>query len=124
VNVTTSRKIPKPAVARIWQGRTKESIAERYAAYLYEEGVKKLRATKGNLGVQVFRRTRDGVAEFMTISYWSSRDEIRAYAGDDIEKTHHLPKDAEYLLELPAHVKHFDILISEWNATENEDHQS
>jgi heme-degrading monooxygenase HmoA len=118
VNVTTSGKMPSPAVARVWQGRTKESIAERYAAYLYEEGVKKLRATKGNLGVQVFRRTQGGVAEFMTISYWGSRDEIRAYAGDDIEKTHHLPKDAEYLLELPAHVKHFDILINQWDETE------
>jgi heme-degrading monooxygenase HmoA len=124
VNVTTNAKMPSPAVARIWQGRTKESIAERYAAYLYEEGVKKLRATKGNLGVQVFRRTHGGTAEFMTISYWGSRDEIRAYAGDDIEKTHHLPKDAEYLLELPAQVKHFDILVSEWDETENEDNSS
>lgn len=105
--------MPKPAVARIWEGRTRASIAEEYAAYLHEHGVKKLKATKGNLGVQVFRRSHDGVAEFMTISYWASRDEIRAYAGDDIEKTHHLPKDPEYLLELPSHVKHFDILISE-----------
>lgn len=104
----------KPAVARIWQGRTPAASADRYAAYLYEEGVKKLRATKGNLGVQVFRRTHGGVAEFMTISYWGSRDEIGAYAGDDIEKTHHLPKDAEYLLELPPHVLHFDVLVDEW----------
>jgi heme-degrading monooxygenase HmoA len=124
VNVTTSAKMPSPAVARVWQGRTRESIAEPYAAYLYEEGVKKLRATKGNLGVQVFRRTHDGVAEFMTISYWGSRDEIRAYAGDDIEKTHHLPKDAEYLLELPPHVEHFDILISEWSEAETKDRSS
>jgi heme-degrading monooxygenase HmoA len=105
--------MPKPAVARIWEGRTRASLAEEYSAYLYEHGVTKLKATKGNLGVQVLRRTRDGIAEFMTISYWGSRDEIRAYAGDDIEKTHHLPKDPEYLLELPPHVKHFDILISE-----------
>lgn len=93
----------KPAVARVWQGR-----------YLYEEGVKKLRSTKGNRGVQVFRRVHEGIAEFTTISYWGSRDEIRAYAGEDIEKTHHLPKDAEYLLELPPLVKHFDILVDEW----------
>jgi heme-degrading monooxygenase HmoA len=85
-----------------------------YANYLYEEGVRKLRATKGNRGVQVFRRLHAGVAEFTTISYWGSRDEIRAYAGEDIEKPHHLPKDAEYLLELPAQVEHFDILVDEW----------
>src|ERR671918_2727053 len=109
--------VPKPAVARMWQGRTRASIADRYAEYLYEEGVKKLRATKGNLGVQVFRRLHDGVAEFTTISYWGSRDEIRAYAGDDIEKTHHLPKDPEYLLEIPPHVKHFDVLIQEWSGS-------
>ena len=103
----------KRKVARIWEGRTRAAIADEYEKYLYEHGVKKLRATAGNLGVQVFCRKRGDIAEFTTISYWNSRDEIRAYAGDDIEKTHHLPKDPEYLLELPPHVKHFDILVDE-----------
>jgi heme-degrading monooxygenase HmoA len=103
----------KPRVARIWQGRTKASVANEYLRYMYKHGVKKIRATKGNLGVQVFRRVRKGVAEFSTISYWSSRDEIRAYAGEDIEKPHHLDKDAEYLLELPRAVQHYDILVDE-----------
>ena len=103
----------KRAVARIWEGRTRHAVADEYARYLHEEGVTKLRATKGNLGVQVLRRVEGAVAHFMTISYWGSRDEIRAYAGDDIEKTHHLPKDADYLLELPPHVKHFDIVFDE-----------
>ena len=109
-------KTSKPAVARMWQGRTRATDAERYASYLYEEGVKKLRATPGNLGVQVLRRVVGDVAEFTTISYWSSRDEIRAYAGDDIEKTHHLRRDAEYLLELPPHVRHFEVVFDESNA--------
>jgi heme-degrading monooxygenase HmoA len=111
-----SARMTKPRVARIWQGRTPDSTAEEYAEYLYEEGVKKLRSTKGNLGVQVLRQMRHGEATFMTISYWGSRDEIRAYAGDDIEKTHHLPKDAEYLLELPPYVQHFDIIVNEWGS--------
>lgn len=46
----------------------------------------------------------------MTTSYWSSREEIRAYAGDEIEKTHHLPRDRQYLLELPPYGKHYDIV--------------
>ncbi|MGH8670059.1 MAG: hypothetical protein ACREUN_06340 [Burkholderiales bacterium] len=37
----------------------------------------------------------------------------RAYAGADIEKPHHLPKDAEYLLELPRQVRHLDVLVDE-----------
>lgn len=103
----------KAAVARIWRGRTRASIAEAYAVYHYEEGVRKLRAIPGNLGVNVFRRVENGVAEFTTISYWSSRDEIKAYAGADIEKPHHLPRDAEYLLELPTSVTHYDVLVDE-----------
>ncbi|HXH84734.1 MAG TPA: hypothetical protein VNN07_17640 [Candidatus Tectomicrobia bacterium] len=106
--------MPRTAVARIWRGRTQAAIAETYTSYLYEEGVKKLRATPGNLGVQVLRRIEGGVAEFMTVSYWGSRDQIRAYAGDDIRKTHHLAKDPEYLLELPPFVDHFDVVIEEW----------
>ena len=105
--------MPKPAVARIWQGRTRAAIADEYMKYMYEHGVKKLEATQGNLGVQVLRRVQGDVAEFMTISYWGSRDEIRAYAGPDIEKPHHLPRDAEYLLELPQSVKHFDVLVDD-----------
>jgi heme-degrading monooxygenase HmoA len=105
-------------VARVWQGRTRAALAEAYARYLYEAGVKKLRATEGNLGVQVLREIRDGVAHFTTVSYWASRDDIRAYAGDDIEKTHHLAKDAEYLLELPPQVRHFDILVNEWGVSQ------
>ena len=43
----------KPKVARIWRGRTSASRAEEYMRYMYEHGVK-----------QVFRRVRNGVAEF------------------------------------------------------------
>ena len=40
---------PRAAVARIWEGRTRASRAKEYAVYLHEQGVKKLRATKGNV---------------------------------------------------------------------------
>jgi heme-degrading monooxygenase HmoA len=106
----------KPAIARMWQGRMRSSVAESYEKYHYEEGVRKLRAIPGNLGVQVFRQAQDGVTTFITISYWPSREEIRAYAGPEIEKPHHLPRDPEYLLELPDTVRHFDVLVDEWGS--------
>jgi heme-degrading monooxygenase HmoA len=87
-------------------------MADEYAAHLYEEGVKKLRSTKGNLGVHVFRQIHEGIAEFITISYWESRDAIRGYAGEDIEKPRDLPQDPKFLLGNDT-VKHFDILFSE-----------
>ncbi len=73
--------------------------------------MKKIQAIPGNLGVQVLRRTEGDVTEFTVISYWVSRDAIRRFAGDDIEKTHHLPRDPEYLLELEPHVRHFEVVF-------------
>jgi heme-degrading monooxygenase HmoA len=100
-------------VARMWHGRVPESRRDEYRRYLIENGIRKLEAIPGNLGADVLERTADGVSEFTVISYWPSLDSIRAYAGTDIEKTHNLPRDPEFLLELEPHVKHFDVVLSD-----------
>jgi heme-degrading monooxygenase HmoA len=112
-NITTSPQ--QTIVARMWHGRTPAAKSSEYTKYLYETGIKKIRLVDGNKGVQVFRRTDDKVAEFYVISYWISREAIKKYAGEDIEKTHHLPRDKEFLLELEPKVKTFDLLVDEWN---------
>ena len=100
----------KKVVARMWHGRVLTSKADEYYAYLKEAGIDKIEAIAGNLGAQVLRRTDGQTTEFTVISYWESRDAIKKFAGEDIEKTHFLPKDPQYLLELEPKVKHFDVL--------------
>ena len=97
-------------VARIWHGRVRTEKADEYNAYLQKEGIEKIEAIPGNLGAQMLRRTDGKVTEFMVISYWPSREAIHAFAGADIEKTHNLPRDKEFLLELEPKVKHFDVV--------------
>jgi len=107
-SATQSTKV----IARIWHGRTLTSKADEYYAYLRVAGIDKIKAIEGNLGAQVFRRT-DEATEFTVISYWESREAIHKFAGDDIEKTHFLPKDPQYLLELEPNVKHFEVLLDD-----------
>ena len=95
-------------VAREWKGRVAPARAGEYHEYLLG-GVAKLRSVPGSLGVQVMRREEAGAVEFTVISYWESREAIKAYAGQDIERPHHLPKDRELLLELPKRVLHYDV---------------
>jgi len=99
---------PRTVVAREWKGRVAPARADEYHQYLLG-GVVKLRSVPGSLGVQVMRRDEAGAVEFTVISYWESREAIKAYAGQDIEKPHHLPKDRELLLELPTRVLHYDV---------------
>jgi heme-degrading monooxygenase HmoA len=99
-------------VAREWKGRVAPARADEYYAYLLE-GVKKMRAIDGYLGVEIMRRDEPSAVGFTVISYWKSRAAIKAYAGEDIEKPHHLPRDKELLLELPTQVLHYDVTYTD-----------
>jgi hypothetical protein len=101
---------PKPRIARIWRGRTTRDKADAYAVYLYEHGIRPLEEKA--LGVHLFREDRDAESEFVTISYWESIEAMSRFAGNDPRRIHHLPRDAEYLIELPACVQVLEILAS------------
>lgn len=103
---------PKTVVAREWRGRVAPARADEYYQYL-RGGVAKIRSIPGSLGVEVMRRNEAGAVEYVVISYWESREAIKAYAGQDIEKPHHLPKDRELLLELPTRVLHYDVTYTD-----------
>ncbi|MBX7218903.1 MAG: antibiotic biosynthesis monooxygenase [Blastocatellia bacterium] len=96
-------------IARVWHGSTLKTKADEYEKYLYEAGIKKILAIPGNLGVQSFRRDEGQTTEFTVISFWGSIDAIKRFAGEDYEKTHHLPKDPEYLLKLEPFVVHHEV---------------
>lgn len=106
--MTDPRELPRPAIARIWRGRTTAAKADEYARYLYEEGVKPL-AGKA-LGVQMFREDKETESEFVTISYWESVEAMSRFAGPDPRRIHHLKRDAEFLIELPEGVQVLDIV--------------
>ena len=98
-------------IAREWRGKVHKKDADEYASYLLREGVNKLAAIPGNLGVQMFRLDEGDTVEFTVISYWPSIEAIKRYAGESYQKPHNLPKDPEYLIELPQVVRHYDVIV-------------
>jgi hypothetical protein len=102
--------VKQPAIARIWRGRTRPQRADAYEAYNYEVGIKPLIGKA--MGVQTLREDREGETEFMTISYWESREAMSSFAGDDPSKIHHLERDAEFLIELPQSVQILELRTS------------
>jgi heme-degrading monooxygenase HmoA len=100
-------------VAREWKGRVPAARADEYYRYLVDEGIKKLRAVPGSVGAEVLRRDDGKAVEFTVLSYWVSRESIKAFAGEDISKPHHLPRDKEFLIELPTRVIHYDVYLAD-----------
>jgi len=100
-------------IGRMWHGRVPESKAAEYYEYLNRDGIEKIEKIPHNLGADVMTSTHDGITEFVVISYWHSLDDIKAYAGADIEKVHDLPRDKEFLIEPETKVRHFVIRRSD-----------
>jgi len=94
-------------VARIWRGRVRRSQADEYEAYNYQVGVAPLKALA--VGVVTLREDRDSYSEFVTISYWESVAEMQAFTGGDPTEIHHLPRDAEFLIEPPPSLQILEI---------------
>ena len=105
-----------PLIGRIWTGRTRKEVADEYLEYNYRHGVLEIERKPGNLGVQSFRRILGDVAEFTTISYWESMEAMQAMHGDrgDVRRVSHLPRDPEYLLELPEFVEITELHANDW----------
>lgn len=97
-------------IARLWHGAVPEARGDAYLEYLERTGLPDYRATPGNRGVQVLRRTEGGRAHFLLITLWESWDAIRAFAGDDPERARYYPEDAEFLLELEPRVTHYEVV--------------
>ena len=105
-------QIPDAAtVMRMWTGWIRPADREAYASYIEETGLAAYRTTPGNIGaVMVFRDLPDGRCEVRTISFWRSRDDIRAFAGDDIDVAVFYPEDDRYLVDRERTVAHFDVV--------------
>jgi heme-degrading monooxygenase HmoA len=103
------------AVARAWHGKTTREKADEYERYL-TAAVKKFPAIKGNLGYQVMRLDGGpdgaGYVEFQVISYWTSLEAIKAYAGEDVRRTHNLPRDPEFLVDLEPQVRNYELRVN------------
>lgn len=90
-------------IARVWRGATRAADAEAYAAYVE-------RCLEGERSL-VLQRVDGERAEIETIIFFDSLDDVRAFAGDDIDRARFYPEDDRYLTEREPTVRHFDVPV-------------
>lgn len=104
----------EPTIARVWRGRTSRARADEYERYNYDVGIKPL--IEKALAVQTFREDREDETEFVTVSYWESVEAMSRFTGGDPTRIHHLPRDTEFLIELPERVQILSLRTSHGHA--------
>ena len=98
-------------IARIWRGWVRTEDRTAYVEYIEQTGLAEYRSTPGNEGAWMLARDLgDGRTEIVTLSFWASRDAIRGFAGDDIERAVYYSEDDRYLVDHEPTVSHFEVV--------------
>jgi heme-degrading monooxygenase HmoA len=98
-------------IARIWRGWVRTEDRAAYVDYIERTGLAEYRGTPGNQGAWMLARDLDdGRTEVVTLSFWVSREAIRGFAGDDIERAVYYPEDERYLVDREMTVTHFEVV--------------
>jgi heme-degrading monooxygenase HmoA len=99
-------------IVRSWRGATRTADAERYATYIRETGLRAIGATAGNRGALILQRNLGPLSEVVVLSFWESREVIRAFASEPIERAVFYPEDDTYLVERDLEVRHYEVSAS------------
>lgn len=98
-------------ILRKWTGVIRTEDEAAYADYIDATGISGYAATPGNRGFQLLLRViGDGRSEVTTLSWWTSLDAIRGFAGEDVEVARYYPDDDRFLLERPERVEHHRVI--------------
>jgi heme-degrading monooxygenase HmoA len=103
---------PGAAVARTWRGWTSLADADTYVDYLLRTGVAEYRETPGNRAAHILRRPVGSRAEFVTLTFWSSLDDVRGFAGDRIETAVFYPEDDRFLVDRETVAVHYRVIAT------------
>ena len=99
-------------ILRRWCARIRTPDESAYLRYFERTGAIDYPATPGNLGFQLLlRELGDGTSEVTTLSWWTSMEAIRAFAGSDPEQARYYPEDDAYLLTRPERVEHHRVQV-------------
>jgi heme-degrading monooxygenase HmoA len=97
-------------IARIWRGWVATERVADYVGYIQGTGIAEYRKTPGNLGAQMLTRDLgNGRTEVLTLSWWTSVESIRGFAGDDIDVAKFYPEDDEFLVDRETTVAHYQV---------------
>jgi heme-degrading monooxygenase HmoA len=99
-------------VARIWHGIVPVAKSEAYLDLMLTVGVQDYKSVAGNRGAYVFHRIAEDVAHFTMLSFWDSLEDIKEFAGEDVELAKYYDFDRLFLLEMEPRVLHYEAFES------------
>jgi heme-degrading monooxygenase HmoA len=98
-------------ICRIWHGWTLPANADAYERLLRSEIFHAIaeRHIPGYLGIELLRREKEGLAEFVTLMWFESLADVAAFAGADYETAVVPPAARALLHHFDQRSAHYDV---------------
>jgi len=99
-------------IARMWHGRVPNSKAVDYRHFLNSRAIPDYRSIEGNIIVHILERKENDSTHFITLTFWTSLEAIKEFAGPEVEKAKYYPEDTDYLIEFEPNTTHYEVVGS------------
>jgi heme-degrading monooxygenase HmoA len=100
-------------IARLWTARAAVSDAPAYRAHVEQRVLPALRAVEGYQGATLLTRARREHVEILVITWWSSLDAIRGFAGSDLERAVVADEVRPLLAAWDDRVRHYEVALAD-----------
>jgi len=100
-------------ISRLWHGWTTHENADAYEKLLQTEifaGIAK-RGIWGYRGIHLLRRDAQDGVEFVTLMWFDSVEDVRAFAGEDYEVAVVPPKARQLLSRFDGRSAHYEVVV-------------
>jgi heme-degrading monooxygenase HmoA len=97
-------------IARIWHGYTSMENADSYETLLRNDVLPGIGRVEGYKGAQLLRRGHANEVEFITITYFTELDAVRAFAGEDYTRAVIHPEAGKLLSHFDERSAHYDLV--------------
>ena len=97
-------------ISRQWRGLARAGEVDNYVQHLRSETIPQLRELPGFLGAFILSRAVTEGTEFLIVTNWRELEDIRKFAGTDVETAVVPAKVAEMMVEYDRRAKHFEVI--------------
>jgi heme-degrading monooxygenase HmoA len=95
-------------IARLWHGWTNRDNADAYETLLRTKILPGIHRVPGHEGAYLLRRDAGDEVEFITLTFFTTMDAVRAFAGEDYEVAVVPPEARKLLARFDQRSVHYD----------------
>lgn len=99
-------------ICRLWRGWTTKDNADAYEHIVRGEVIPGIEARRipGFRSIDLLRREREHDVEFLTLMWFDTLENVRAFMGEDYEAAHVPPRAQAVLAHFDRRSAHYEIL--------------